>query len=153
MHVVFLAYGKYECVQEFFRDMRAQKHQFRMYKEGEKDRSYWIDAQLRSLPFGFYEYVFPKEDMDVVLTTLNFHHQLGPDRMIYDIDFEKSYFGFKPFKEIKKFLKIEETPEFKTDKVLIWKKDNVTIVPIGIRRDTEITEPKGPNKGFTHERI
>jgi len=35
-----------------------------------KKRATWIQGQIRDLPFGFKEYVFPKDSLDMVLRTM-----------------------------------------------------------------------------------
>ena len=43
------------------RDMEAQKHQLKMYDEkGDHMKTIWIQGQVRMLPLGVYEYIFPK---------------------------------------------------------------------------------------------
>ena len=149
MHAIFLLYGKYELVNQLIRDITAQKFPIRFYKEGEPDRIFWIDCQLRLLPFGFYDFIFPKEFMNEVLTTLNFQDKTR----VYDLDFDKSYFGFKPFKIIKDFLQVEEIPKFNTNAKMPWMTKNVTIVSLGVKYDSEIEETQGPEAGFKHERL
>lgn len=146
MHAVFIPYGKKEWVDIFLRDIAAQKLPMKMYKEGEKDTQQYIECQLRVLPFGFYEFVFPKEHGDAVLNTLRFDKPIP-----YGADKEFKIMGMKvkPLKYIRKFLNIIEAPEFKTDKKLLWTDMFVSIIPIGIRYDKEIEEPNG----WKHEAI
>ena len=35
----------------------------------------------------------------------------------------------------------------------MWIKDNVAIIPLGIRKDGEYTDGTGEHKGWTHEAI
>lgn len=151
MHALFFLYGKYEIVQQLIRDITATKLPIRFCKEGQPDFNYVIDCQLRLLPGGIYDFVFPKEFMEVVLTELNFQDKTR----VYDFDFNKSYFGIKPMQLIKRFLKIEDAPDFTPSKEhLFWMKEHVTIVPLGVKYDGEITEPAtSPHPGYTHERI
>lgn len=150
MHAVFIPYGKIECVETLIRDLRAQKLTLRCYKEGEKDVHMFITCQVRILPFGVYEFVFPKEHADVVLTSLDFHKPLA-----YGLDKEIKLLGMKikPLDYAKKYLRIENIPEFKTDKALLLERTNVSILPIGVRYDGEIEEEHGEMKGFKHEAI
>lgn len=155
MHACFIPYGKKECLDIFLRDMAAQKLPLRYFKEGEEDKLMYIDCQVRILPFGIWEFVFPKEYMDSVLTTLKFHKNLK--NLPYELDKEISIFGFKikPLEYLKKYLRIVDPPEFKTDKTLLWMGDNVSIIPLGIRYEGEkpVTEVAGDLAGWSHERI
>lgn len=140
MHAVFIPYGKKEWVDLFVREMQAQKHQLRIHKKGKKDKIEWINSQVRILPFGFMEYVFPKEDRDVVLTTLNFgnkSHYLSRARAAF----------------IRKLLKLKKIPKYKSDINFLWIRDHVSIIPIGIKEDSDIVEPQGEYKGWEHEGI
>lgn len=121
MHAIFIPYGKRSEVELLLRDMEAQKH-FMPFKEGEGT---WIQGQIRVLPFGVYEYVFPKEDLDLVLHTL---------------DFETNRYGVSNFLLyfFRKFIKSENIPNYKKEKHYLWIKDHVNIIPIGIRTDAEI---------------
>jgi len=121
MHVIFIPYGKRSEVELLLRDMEAQKH-FMPFKEG---GGTWIQGQVRVLPFGVYEYVFPKEDADAVLHTLDFKSNH------YNLSNYLFYF-------LRKFIKSEITPNYKKDKHYLWIRDNVNIIPIGIRYDSEI---------------
>lgn len=141
-----MLYGIKHAVEHMLMDMQAQKFQLRIYKEGAKDHHIWMQGSLRLLPFGFYDYQFPKEDRDLVLTTLNF--QNPPP---YNLS--KSILGLKPLELFKKFLEIKDIPEFKTDKKLIWITNNVAMIPIGIKEDGELEEPEGEYKGWKHEAI
>lgn len=133
MHVIFMPYGKRSEVELLLRDMEAQKH-FMPFKEG---GGVWIQGQIRILPFGVYEYVFPKEDKDLVLHTLDF------DSNRYSLN--KFILSF-----LRKFIKADGIPNYEKNKNFLWIKDNVNIIPIGIRADGEIFDTI-VNK--THEAI
>lgn len=133
MHAIFMPYGKRSEVELLLRDMEAQKH-FLKFNEG---GGAWIQGQVRVLPFGVYEYVFPKEDSDIVLNTLDFKE----DR--YTIN--KLVLTF-----LRKFIKCDKAPDYKKDRYYRWIKDNVTIVPIGVRHDLDVFDP---NVKKTHEAI
>ena len=154
MHAVFMLYGKKECVDFLIRDMAAQKLPLRVYDKKEdgtveEKGVVWIECQVRILPFGIYEFIFPKEHLDVVLTSLWFHNPQSPDGT-YNLNKEISIFGmkFKPLDYVKKFLRIEDAPEFKTDQNLLWYNQHIGIIPIGIRHDGEILD-----NGHWHEAI
>lgn len=152
MHAVFMLYGKKENVEMLIRDMCATKLTIRYYKEGEKDMNILIECQVRILPFGLYEFIFPKEHMDAVLTALRFHKPSG----VYNLDQEISKFGIKisPLKELRKFLRLEEVPEFSKTQTIPWLTQHTACIPIGVRYDGEITEPEGyTHVGWSHEAI
>ncbi len=147
MHVIFIPYGIKEKVDLLLRDMQCQKFQLRVFKEGEPDKFIWMQGSLRLLPFGIVEYVFPREYLDHVLTTLN----CGV------VNLNPKYFGLKLnmiLSFLRKFLMAEKIPKtFKTDQALIWIKEHVSIIPIGIRKDANLIEPGGDLTGWTHEAI
>lgn len=128
-----MPYGKRDEVELLLRDMEAQKH----YLKNTDGTGQWIQGQVRVLPFGVYEYVFPKEDMDIVLHTLDF------DTNRYNLNKFLFYF-------VRKFVKYEKIPEYKKDKYYLWVKENVNILPLGIRYDSELLDSI-TNK--THEAI
>lgn len=144
-----MLYGRKQSIDHMLMDLQSQKFRFPMHSpDGKKTETIWVQGSLRILPGGIYDYVFTKEDMDLVLTTLNFHLKEKP----YDLD--KKIMGISPFKILKDFLKIEDIPKFKTDKTLIWYKDGVSIIPIGIRHDKDLTEQNNEQyRGWTHEAI
>lgn len=144
MHAIFMPYGKRSEVELLLRDMDAQKHKL-ILTRGKKKKEIWIQGQVRLLPFGIYEYVFPKEDIDVVLQTLDFK---ASDK----------FYGFgdlklKLMRMILNFIKCKKIPKFKEDKHYLWVKTHINIFPLGIRYDREMTDPDGENKGWTHEAI
>ena len=139
MHVAFIPYGKRSEVELLFRDMDAQKHKLKIRK-GKKEISIIIQSQVRQLPFGIYEYVCPKEDADLVLTTL----KLRVNR------YKVSSFYLK---RLRKLLQLDKIPEFETKFKYPWIMDNVGILPVGVRYDDEVTDKTGEYKGWTHEAI
>lgn len=151
MHFIFIPYGKRTEVELLVRDMEAQKHKLTCHKEGEKDKVVWIQGQVRVLPFGIMEYVFPKDDLDAVLNTLCYEQYPNSDR--YELE-KLNFFRFQPLSLLRKFLKCERLPkEWKKDQKLLWIRDNVMIIPVGIRPDGEIVDSAGLFKGWTHEAI
>jgi len=140
MHAVFIPYGKRSEVELMLRDMEAQKHLLKMSK-GKEEQKIWIQSQIRTLPLGAVEYIFPKEDMDMVLTTLNFgrkdRYELGKAKMLL----------------LRKLFNCRKIPKFNKDKKYLWITENVSIIPIGIRDDTDLIEPYEAYKGWTHEAI
>lgn len=156
-----MPYGRWEWVNMFLNDLRAQKLTLRLHRKNpetgkEEEQHIYTNCQIRMLPGGLYEYIFPKEHMNVVLTGLGFHLKDG-GHSDFDINKEFSIFGFKikPIDYLKKFLRIEDIPEFKSDKELLWDKFFVSIIPIGIRYEQgEVMERAGsPYEGWWHEGI
>jgi hypothetical protein len=139
MHAIFIPYGKRTEVELLLRDMEAQKHILPCTK-GEEKKGIYIQGQVRLLPFGVCEYVCPKEDMDVVLHTLDF------DKDRYKLGDVKKFI-------LRKMIKCEVIPEYKKEKQFLWIKQNVNIIPIGVIYDGEITDPSGEMQGWTHEAI
>ena len=139
MHFTFIPYGKRSEVELLLRDMEAQKH-FLIFTKGKEKKGIWMQGQVRILPFGICEYVFPKEDMDIVLTTLDFKR----DR--YNLGSVKKWI-------LKKIIKCSAIPEYKTGKNYLWIKDNVNIIPLGVRYDAEIEDSLENVSGWTHEAI
>ncbi len=140
--------------------MRAQKLTLRLHRRNsetgaEEEQHIFTECQLRMLPGGLYEYIFPREHIDIVLTGLNFHLK---DKGHSDFDIEKEFniFGFKvkPIDYLKKFLRIDDIPEFDSTKELMFSKFWVSIIPIGIRYEQgEVMEKAGIYEGWWHEGI
>lgn len=143
MHVIFIPYGKRSEVEVLLRDMDAQKHQLPMTK-GKKKMYLWIQGQVRHLPFGVYEYICPRGDMDAVLTTLN---PLESDKDKYQLGSLKLAF-------IRKMIKCKKIKDFNKEKKYLWVKEDVCVILLGIREDyMEYVDPDGPYKGWMHEAI
>lgn len=140
MHFGFIPYGKRSCVELLLREMEAQKHYLPMWK-GKKKKKIWMQAQVRILPGGVIEYVFPKEDMDRVLATM-----VKSDKLPYGLS-EKWIFLAR------KMLKFDKIPKFNNKENYVWIKDYVSIIPLGIREDGEIVGIKELDRGWTHEAI
>lgn len=141
MHAIFMLYGKLEEVNLLIRDMSAHKHYLKMWK-GKKKMVIPIESQVRMLPGGVYEYVCPKEDMDTVLNTLRFNEP-NPYNVPNGI-----------LKIVNRILKLKPIPKFKTTHKFLWLTENVGIIPLGIREDRDIIEPKGARyEGWEHEGI
>ena len=146
MHVVFMAHGILSAVEHLKIDMQAQKFQLPMRKKGEKDMFIWMQGRLSVGPFGVWEYSFPKEAIDLILTTLcgvngkgDYSEKIGSSRMFI----------------LRKMMGCEKLPKFNNKDKLLWIRENVGIIPIGVRYDEELTEPKtsGEYAGWTHEGI
>jgi len=142
MHAAFIPYGHKRFVEAFLRDIEAQKYNLPVTSpDGKKTKSIAIEGQLRVLPFGVYEHVFPKEYADQVLTTLHFH--------ITSKKISKTKLNI-----IRRMLNLKKAPKkFDTSKGFFWVRENVSVYSLGIRKDKTITEPAGEMKGWTHEAI
>lgn len=143
MHVIFIPYGKRSEVDLLLRDMEAQKHLLKLTKD-DQTNGVWIQSQIRILPFGIYEYICPREDLDTVLHTLDFD--------------QNKYIGRSEFSNIRKFIlrhlvNCEKAPKYNKEKNYLWIKPNVKIIPIGIRKDGDIIDDSGQFIGWKHEAI
>lgn len=141
MHFVFIPFGKRECVELLLREMEAQKFEFPIERDGEK-KKLWAQGAIRTLPFGIMEYVFPREYLDTVLTTLL------PIRDRYPV-------GWVREQVLRKITKTKKIPKsWKKDQKFIWIIQNVNIIPIGIREDGRTqTKEVSPFNGWSHEAL
>jgi len=140
MHFVFMPYGKRSEVELLLRDMEAQKFAYIMKKD-DITKTIYVQGAIRTLPFGVYEYIFPKENLDLVCNTLK------------ETDNPYRVPGIA-LMALKKMLRLKKIPESKSDKYYLWIHDNVAIIPLGIREDSELIEPEGTlYAGFTHEAL
>jgi len=141
MHVAFIPYGNRKEVEELLRDMESQKHKMLMTK-GKEKKELWVTPQIRILPFGVYEYVFPKEELDAVLTSLDF----GIPKNRYQIP--NLYLSV-----LRKILKLKPCPKFDNSKKFLWLREHVNIIPLGVRYDVDIVGQHDLDKGWTHEAL
>lgn len=140
MHAIFIPYGIKECVDLLAREMQSQKFKLNSTSpDGQQQKGMWIQGSLRILPFGVWEYIFPKEYMDLVLTTLRF--QPSENKNTKGKRFNYDYISPLKVNILRKMLKASKIPKFKTDLNLIWIMQHVSIIPIGIREDGDILEP------------
>ena len=145
MHFAFIPYGKRAEVELLLRDMEAQKFLMPMTQDG-KEQKVWIQGVVRICPLGIYDYVFPKENLDMVLATICNYYPDGNPIIPYNI-------GWIKLALLRKITQSKPIPKFKRDKVLLWIKDNVNIIPIGIKEDKEIIAPEGIYAGWRHEAL
>ena len=149
MHVAFIPYGARTEMERFFRDVESQKFQLRLTKADEKDQAVWVNGQVRELPFGVKEIIFPKEYKDLILNTLI--NNTAPNRLYYDRN--------KVYKLVKatfvKILGLTPIPKnYNKDNKLLWDMQYVSIIPLGIREDDELTECKDMGyKDWIHESL
>ena len=143
MHVSFIPYGERSCVERMLRDMESQKHLMPMTK-GKKNKGVWLPGQVRELPLGIKEYVFPKESLDMVLRTLG-----DSGHGDYGIIFKRLAYPF-----LRKLLKLKPVPKYeKEGETYLWGKVFVSVVVIGIREDGEVVGQFIDDKGWTHEAL
>jgi hypothetical protein len=91
--------------------------------------------------------------MNEVFSALNLDGE-----MPYLSELNKRFMGFTPIKLIRKFLKLKPIPKYKKvnhgNFPMPEYKRFVSIIPLGIREDGELTEPKGSQfEGWKHEAI
>jgi hypothetical protein len=148
MHAVFIPFGIKSAVDLLTMDLQCQSYQLPVKSpDGKKDSFIWVKGHLRLAPFGIYEYVFPRQYKDMVLTTLNFHE---PSYKIYYNQLKMKVI----LKVLRKILRAEPIPEeIDTSKAFVWMKNDVAFIPIGIREDRDIVEQFGEFKGWTHEAL
>lgn len=145
-----MLYGDKDSLDYFIEEIRHFKVPITYTKEGEKDVIDYMTCQVRMLPFGLYEIIFTEEAKDMMLTALSFH-----EKPPYNLEKEFGIMGLKvsPLKKLKEFLRIEDIPKFDTSKKAMIIQSNVSIIPIGVRYDSKMTDPYGPRQGWTHEAI
>lgn len=139
MHISFIPYGDRKEVEMLLRDMEAQKHKLWMTK-GRKNKFMWIQGQIRVLPLGIYEYVFPKENLETVLNTL--------ETEIIPYKIKGIYLSM-----LRKMMKLKKIPKYKKEEKYLWLKQHVSIIPIGIREDKDMVDITHECKGWTHEAL
>jgi len=143
MHAVFMPTGIVSEVEHLKKEMECQKFKLIITSPDKKEtKEIWIQGLLRIGAFGVWEYVFPREYLDVVLTTLTFHERAYSKKI-----------GNTRYNLLRKILACDKIPKFKTDSKLLWLKTNVAFIPIGVRYDRDIEENEGELKGWTHEGI
>lgn len=146
MHFAYIPYGARSEVERFHRDIESMKFQLKLTKEGEKEKFVWVNGQVRELPFGVKEIVFPREYMDVVLNTM----------MGKDPNRQLSHVAYKPILAmLRKALRLTAVPkDYDKKHRLLWDTEYVSIIPLGIRDDTDLEEMKDMGyKGWNHEAI
>lgn len=143
MHALFITRGIKQSVEHLIMDMQAQKHKVPVYNGKTKQVEHqWIQGALR--PIQLWEYIFPEEDKDLVLTTLNFDNPLGQ---------VKNYKMQMCVAGLRKMLQAEKIPEFKKDNHYLWIKKDVDIVPIGVKYDDKFKNFKEVKDGEFVETI
>lgn len=145
MHFAFIPYGEHRWLRYLIEEIEHQTFFLPAinHETGER-RNLAVKGGIRQLPFGVYEIIFPKEALDIVLTTMKANLPEG-DR--YNI-------GLWKLALFRRMFKLDKIPtKFKSNEKLHWFFHTLEILPIGIREDREITETEGEYKGFTHEAL
>lgn len=146
MHFAFIPYGARQEVERLFRDMEAQKFQLKLTKKGEKDKAVFIPGQVRLLPLGVVEFIFPREYVDIILNTML--DNTAPNRYSQ----HKLYKTFMAM--FRKVLGLKKLPEYKKKEKFPWTIQHVSIMPVGIREDGDLSEAKDMGyKDWWHEAI
>lgn len=146
MHAIFIPYGIKQAVEHTLADMAAQKFEWLFQKEGEPDKKIWLQGSIRIMPFGVIEYVFPKEAANLVLTSLDFDKpNRYQDRGLIKL----------PIAMIRKVLGCKKASKFDNSKKLLWIRNDVNFIPIGIREDGYqlTTEKDEMGAGWKHEAL
>lgn len=151
MHLAFMPYGIKNFCDFLIEDLNHKYLPMRLYKDGEEDKQALIQTQVRILPFGIYELVFPREFKNEVLSALKINSEKCP----YNLD--KSILGIKPMNTLRNFLNLKPIPDYEKVSHPNFPIPEyirfVTIIPIGIREDKDMTETTGDLKGWNHEGI
>jgi len=149
-----------EWVDTFLNDLRAQKLTIRLHRKNpetglEEEQHIFTECQLRMLPGGIYEFIFPQEHKDIVLTGLGFHEKIGYAEFDIEKEFSLGFIKIKPIEYLRKFLRIDPIPEINSTQGLIFSKSWVSIIPLGIRYELgDVQEKAGSSyEGWWHEGI
>lgn len=139
MHAVFIPYGNREWVERLLRQIEGTWFN-QIWTKGKEKKNFLIKANIRVLPLGAYEIIFPREYKNRVLSTLKF-------------DIDRYRLGFKSAL-LRKLFKCKKA-KFKQVQPLLWfdeiTEQSVNIIPIGIREDIDVEDTK--NKGWIHESL
>lgn len=133
-------------VEKLFREIEAQKFLLPITSpNGKKTAKLWITGNVRLLPFGIVEIVFPKEYEQKVLSTLDFDTK--------DVRYSIPKFLLKL---VRKFMKCKKAEFIKLPKKehFVWLYENVAMIPIGVRYDRlDFQVEQGEYIGWTHEAL
>jgi hypothetical protein len=130
MHLSFIIYGERRAVEKTLREMEAQKYFLKFKSLDGKDnrKGVYIEGHVRELPLGVKEIIFPKEDLNLVLSTIG----------------EECTHYFSKAKQImlRNLLGYKAIPKFKKGNGFLWQKENTAIIPLGIKEDKLIFDEK-----------
>lgn len=152
MHVFFIPYGKRDVVEVLFRDMESQAYIMPIHKEGKEDLGQVVKGGIRMLPFGVADYVFPKEYLDTVVSTLKQKEQLRgwPAKKanpVIKMAVLRWLLGrVFDYKSLPK--ELDDSKKFQ------WYMKHTRILVLGYKEDGELTEPSFSQlAGWRHEAI
>jgi len=140
MHVHFMIRGIKQDVETWFKYLETSWFWLPFKDENGVEKKQQIQGQLRYSLFGTWEFIFPKEYQDAVLTTFGFHNNLrGNKKYQFQMNLIRLALGLK-----------KAPKDFNTNQKLtlpneLW----VEVVPIGIKHDAEQTF----ENGWTHEAL
>ena len=138
MHAYFLTRGIKQDVDLFVKFLETRTLRMPFKDKDGKDGVIPIQGALR--PIQLWEYVFPENEKDVVLSTLRFDEPIVPDTL-------KMKAGVK---SLRMALGAKKIPDFKkTSKMFMPDNLWVSIVPIGVKYD-KLNHTFKAN-GLTHE--
>lgn len=159
MHAIFMVYGMKRWVDMFLNELSAAKLPITLHRKNpetgkeETIKAIW-ECALRELPFGLYEFIFPKEHEQSVLKGLGFDEPGHTDFPI-DKEFNLGIIKVKPMEYLKKYLRIDDIPDLKKDSGKYpFSKFYVSVIPLGVRYEQgEITLKEGEFKGWSLEAL
>jgi len=131
MHIVFIIRGQRRHVDEILKWLETRCLPQKIHMKSGKTKTIGIDGGLRYGFFGTYEFVFPEEIKDIVLST--FIKEGAPSMS-------------KPYHKrmntgihwLRLAMKLKKIPEFKREKGFFlpeWAVENVHVIPIGVKYD------------------
>ena len=140
MHAYFITRGIKQDVDEFVKWLETRSLRLPLKDKDGKESVIPLQASLR--PVQLWEFVFPENEKDAVLTTLKFHEKPPADSISMKLKIAA----------LRKMLGAEKIPEFKTDNRMLmpdfpW----VAITALGVRYDEK--DWLDPASGNYHERL
>lgn len=130
MHIAFIARGIKNAQEHLFMDMQAQKYPLVVTKADGTKQEVLVQGALR--PIQLYEYVFPKEHLDVVYNSLKPEMYPNTMKMKALVNSLRMSMGF------------QKPPKYEASGAhLAWVNKDISIIPIGIKEDSEIVYPDG----------
>jgi len=144
MHLYFMTRGKKNETDEFVKWMETRHLSMPVNKSDGTSENMLIECQLR--PVQLFEFVFPKENLDVVLNSLKLPHG-NPSEVK---DGKPSFSINSRLFALRKMLGAQPIPQPNINAGVMFlpydRIKNLNILGIGIREDGDISEA-------THERI
>lgn len=146
MHLAFIPYGDRRHVERLLQDLE-NKWAFMTMTKGDQKKQIPLQTQVRQLPLGVYEFIFPREIRDQVLTA-----------MVKDGETNRYQIPTFYLNRLRKLLRLKPIPkEYDKSKAFLCAAISpevaVNIIPLGIREDTDIVGTKELDNGWTHEAI